>query len=134
MNFLDIRKNVSNQYKFTEDYSRVLSTMTSGQTKFRLTKYTDSDRNTMTSKNSPSILEGYWRTLIYQDGVFSISLTDNLDSPVPSNSLQQEKSNDQKSVLDFAEKLKQLKSLLDQGIITKEEYETEKKKILGAKN
>jgi hypothetical protein len=87
----------------------------------------------MASKNLPIVLEGYCRSLSYSDGVFNIYLTDEVDSALPNNSFQQEQTKEQRSVLDFAEKLKQLKSLLDQGIITKEEYETEKKKVLSGK-
>ena len=88
----------------------------------------------MTSKNTLNEFEGYCRSLVYRDDTFYIILTDKLETPLPSNSVQQKEVNSQKSVLDFAEKLKELKSLLDQGIITKEEYESEKKKVLNNKN
>ena len=132
--FNDIKNNADNNYKYMEIYSLKVSTLTTEQTNFVITKYTNTDKNTLTSKNTLTDFDGYCRSLVYKDGTFYIVLTDKLETPLPTNSVQEKQVNSQKSVLEYAEKLKELKSLLDQGIITKEEYESEKKKVLNNKN
>lgn len=132
--FNDIKNNADNNYKYMELFSLKVSTLTTDQTNFIITKYTNTDKNTMTSKNTLTDFEGYCRSLVYKDNTFYIVLTDKLETPLPTNSVQEKAADSKKSVLEYAEKLKELKSLLDQGIITKEEYESEKKKVLANKN
>lgn len=133
--FEDVKTNKANNYKYAEEYSAELFGIESDANyvkKFAIVKYTDSDKNVMTSKKTTIMVEGYFRSLQYNNGLFTIVLTDKIDSPLPKTSAQ---ATEQKGggVLENAEKLKQLKSLLDSGAITKQEYDEEKRKILNGK-
>lgn len=132
LTFLDIDKNANGIYKYIEKYSTVTNQSIAGQgTKFVISMYTSSDKNVLTSKGKKLLVNGYCRNLAYKDGVFEIDLTEKLDSPMPMNSLQAKATESNRSVVDSHEQLKKLKELLDMGAITKEEFDKEKKKILG---
>lgn len=133
LTFLDIDKNSNGTYQFVEKYSMVTNQNLAGTatTKFVISMFTSADRNVLTSKGKKMIVDGFCRNLVYKDGVFEIDLTEKLDSPMPVNSLQAKVSESNTSVVDKHEQLKKLKELLDMGAITKEEFEKEKKKILG---
>ncbi|WP_430813990.1 SHOCT domain-containing protein [Carboxylicivirga sp. RSCT41] len=107
-----------------KQYKETLVYVVEGQSKnfsfdnsnFFVTKYTDSDANIFTSKGSLVEVKGVCKQLINKDNVFYIVLEDKgvaIDKP---NSV--------------ADELLKLKDLLDQGIITQEEFDTQKKKIL----
>ncbi|WP_321514948.1 SHOCT domain-containing protein [Marinifilum fragile] len=83
---------------------------------FFITKYTDSDANVFTSKGSQVEVTGVCKELINKGNVFYIVLEDRGVVDNKSNSI--------------ADELIKLKGLLDQGIITEEEFDTQKRKIL----
>ena len=140
VNFADIEKNSnsSQDYKYKETYTHATSSLSIGSvdissTNFYIVKYTNKDTNVLSQKGDNVDLTGYCRTLFYTGGNFFITLTEDVDTKIPSNTLQanKEKSDKkEKSVLEVAGKLKELKELLDLGAITEEEYENEKSKLL----
>nr|WP_319400892.1 SHOCT domain-containing protein [uncultured Carboxylicivirga sp.] len=83
---------------------------------FFITKYTDSDSNVFTSQGSLVEVNGVCKELIHMGSSFYIVIEDKSVKADQSNSV--------------ADELLKLKGLLDQGIITQEEFETQKKKIL----
>jgi hypothetical protein len=139
-NFVDIEKNSnSNQdYKYKETYSYATSSLSLGSvdlstTNLYIVKYTNKDNNVLTQKGDNVELNGYCRTLFYKAGIFYVTLTEDLETKVPVNTLQaskEETKKEEKSILEVAGKLKELKELLDLGAITEEEYNTEKDKLL----
>lgn len=54
------------------------------------------------------------------------------DAPAPANRLVQPKSTQTQTIGTKADKLRELKSLLDEELITQEEYNTERGKIMNA--
>lgn len=134
ISFDDVKTNKANNYKYAEEYSAELLGIESDANyvkKFAILKYTDSDRNVMTSKKTTIVTDGFIRSLHYNNGLFTVTLTERIDSPLPKTAAQ---TTEQKGgrVLENAEKLKQLKSLLDAGVINKADYEAEKKKLLNS--
>lgn len=127
------------QTKYTEYYTfgyerDVLSEQVVLNGKFFITKYTDSEENLLTSKGDFIEVEGYCRDLNYSNGIFSINLTDNLlaknaVSTIKDSSKQRNLVDDDKN-FSKADEILKFKKLLDEGIISKEEFEKEKKKIL----
>lgn len=84
--------------------------------KFFITKYTNSDANIFTSKGALVEVNGVCKELIHESGAFFIVLEDEAGKQVKSSSV--------------ADELLKLKDLLDQGIITQDEFNGQKKKIL----
>ena len=58
---------------------------------------------------------------------FRVVLIDNLDDPLPKNTLEIENAEGEKGVLEVADKLKKLKELVDMEAIMDEEFKKEKK-------
>jgi hypothetical protein len=126
----------NNNYSYIEHYSHNPENPLSSNElmgNFYISKYTDSDKNVLTPKNKKLKVEGYCRSLKYHTGNFYITLTNKLEDKLPDSPTAKNASKKKKSVLDVAEDLKKLKELLDLGAITKEEYETEKDKLLNGK-
>lgn len=137
LTFVDIEKNTNsnNDCKYKEIFiystTLTLASIDFERSKFYIVKYTNDDNNVLTQKGDKKELTGYCRTLDYDNGKFYISVTDNLDDILPQESEKIENSNDnQKSILEVADKLKQLKELLDMGVITESEFKAEKEKLL----
>lgn len=134
--FIDLRKNSdpSNGFKYEERF--IATTYNSIEDpelesiKFTIIKYTNSDKLISVKKGTNLQLIGYCRTLEYNDGHFKIILTENIDDVLKIQQLKNESVNKSNNLLENSEKLIKLKELLDKGIITKEEFENEKKKIL----
>ncbi|UXE67171.1 MAG: SHOCT domain-containing protein [Chryseotalea sp. WA131a] len=132
--FIDLKRNKSsdNGLTYEENYvANGYNLMTDpdlSEVKFTITKYTNSDRLVSAKKGSKLPLTGYCRELKFIEGRFYIVLTDNLDDKITKVT----KTSETTSLLDSSEKLLKLKELLDKGIITKEEFEKEKKKILNS--
>lgn len=135
--FIDLKKNKNNDkgFSYEERYVstgyNVMADPDLSEIKFTIYKYTNSDKLVSAKKGAKLPLTGYCRELNYSDGNFFIVLTDNLDDKIQKKDVTSNKTNDTSNLLDSSEKLIKLKDLLDKGIITKEEFEKEKKKILG---
>ncbi len=135
--FDDVKSNSVDGYKYAEFFSGSLAGTALDPNadvvkRFNIVHYTNSDKNVMSSKGSTVMLSGFIRSLEFADNAFLITVTDKLEDALPKTSA---KATEQKggSVLENAEKLKKLKELYDAQILSKEEYEAEKKKILGGK-
>jgi hypothetical protein len=134
--FVDIEKNnASNGYKYLEKYiyttNLTVFDINLEKSKFFIFKYTNSDATVLAQKGDMKMVNGYIRKLNYDDGIFNVIITENIEDKVPQkNESDKNFDNNTKSILEDAEKLKSLKELLDMEIITQEEFDAEKKKIL----
>lgn len=120
----------SKDYKFKETYVTLNANgiNQSYASIFFLNKYTNNEENTLVKSGTEKKVKGFCRELKKDDtGYYKLIVTDKLDSPTPSNSVQADQN---KNVLENADKLIKLKELFDKGILSKEEYETEKAKLL----
>ena len=90
--------------------------------KFYITKYTNSDKNIFTKKRSKINVKGVCRYLNYDLGSFYVVVTEKGEDEI-SNQPELER----KSV---ADELIKLKELLDAGVITQEEFDAQKEKLL----
>lgn len=77
LTFADLTENKNTAYKFkyTENYNLAIEFVSGAQTRFTIKKYTNSDKNVMTKKGSPVIVEGTCLNLNYNDS-FNIVLVD----------------------------------------------------------
>lgn len=77
LTFVDLteNKNSAFKYKYIENYNLAVEFVSGAQTKFTIKKYTDSDKNVMTKKGSPVIVEGTCLSLNYNNS-FNIILVD----------------------------------------------------------
>jgi hypothetical protein len=133
--FDDVKANAVEGYKYAEHYSADISNTALDPNadvvkRFQIVKYTNSDKNVMSSKGSNLKVSGYFRSLTFSNDQFLITITEALNDPLPKTSAQATESKGG-SALENADKLKKLKELLDAGILTKAEYDAEKKKLLG---
>jgi hypothetical protein len=129
----DIKKtepSESKDYKYRETYVTLNANgiNQSFATTFYLNKYTNNEENVLLKSGTEKNVKGFCRELRNDGtGYYKLIVTDKLDTFSSPNSVQTEQN---KSVLDNADKLIKLKELFDKGILSKEEYETEKAKLL----
>ena len=133
--FDDVKANAVDGYKYAEYYSGNISNTAldpnaDATKRFQIVKYTNSDKNVMSSKGSNLTVSGYFRSLTFSNDQFLITITDELTDPLPKTSAQAT-STKGGSALENADKLMKLKEMLDKGVLSKTEYEAEKKKLLG---
>lgn len=126
LTFVDITENTSaqnNDYKYKESYVY----QTGGiefdflNAKFYITKYTNSDENIFTKKRSKINVKGVCRYLNYDLGSFYVVITEKGEE------VSSQPEPERKSV---ADELIKLKGLLDAGVITQEEFDAQKEKLL----
>jgi hypothetical protein len=133
--FVDLKRNTSlnNGFKYEERYVasgyNMLNDPDLSEVKFTIYKYSNSDRLVGAKKGAKINLIGYCRELKYSGGSFFVTLTDNINDKI-TTLVNETKVNESSNLLDSSEKLLKLKELLDKGVITKEEFEKEKQKIL----
>ncbi|MBP6390246.1 MAG: SHOCT domain-containing protein [Flavobacteriales bacterium] len=132
--FDDVKQNTAEGYKYAEYYSgditnTALDPNADAVKRFQIVKYTNSDKNVMSSKGSAQMVTGYIRSLEFESNSFLITVTETLQDPLPKTSAHATQQQGG-GVLENADKLKKLKELYDAQILSKEEYEAEKKKIL----
>lgn len=134
--FIDLKKNrdVANGFAYEERHaSRTYNVLTDPfltGIKFTIFKYTNNDKLVSAKKGTQLQLVGYCRKLEYNNGQFFIILTDNLSDKMSSSNSASTQSEKTTTLLDSSDKLLKLKELLDKGVITKDEFDKEKKKIL----
>lgn len=77
LTFVDLAENKNPAYKskYVENYNLAVEFISGAQTKFTIKKYTNSDKNVMTKKGSPVIVEGTCLSLSYNNA-FNIALVD----------------------------------------------------------
>lgn len=80
LGFEDIKESPNSQYKtkYAENYGVYLSMISSKDTRFYVTRYTNSDRNVLATKNLSVTVEGHCRELLFTNNTFYIILTDGL--------------------------------------------------------
>jgi len=138
MVFKDIEKNdLNTEYKYKETYSHIIENpLVEDESKenFHVIRFTNRDENVLSKKGEKLLLKGYCRSLIYEDGLFKVIVTESLEDNVPSltkgTTLEKQNSKTSNSILEVADQLKKLKELLDLGAITEEEYQNEKSKLI----
>jgi hypothetical protein len=145
LTFTDLKENKSEQYKYIETYfyapnNSVMGSISSlFDTRFSINKYTNSDKNVFTAKGTTSDVTGYCQRLIYNraKNIFYILITDEATSDltninISDNEKESKEDNNppKASLADKADELIKIKTLLDQGIITQEEYDKERQKIM----
>ncbi len=126
LTFVDITENKSAQnkdFKYKESYVFQTGGLEFDflNAKFYITKYTNSDENIFTKKRSKINVKGVCRYLNYDLGSFYVVVTEKGEET--SNQPEEER----KSV---ADELIKLKGLLDAGVITQEEFDAQKEKLL----
>lgn len=122
LTFLNIDENKDNtDFAYKESYvyttGSLSNTFDLAETKFVITKYCNSDENTFASKGSKKSVKGTCKSLQYTGGVFYIVMADETTSP-------------NVKTVSIADELIKLKSLLDAGVITADEFNTQKDKLL----
>ena len=141
LTFTDLKKNNDGQYSYTETYTysptkNSMNTLSDVFSAFFVNKYTNSDKNVFATKNSVLNVTGYCQQLKFVANIFYILITDEATADLTNVSIGQsdmentQKNTDTPSIINKADELIKLKSLLDNNIITQEEYEIEKTKIL----
>jgi hypothetical protein len=145
LTFADLKENKSEQYKYVETYfyapnNSVMNSMTKLlEAKFSITKYTNNDKNVFTAKGTILDITGYCQRLIFNNinNVFYILITDEATSDLTNINIsdnetksKEDNNSSKASLADKADELVKIKILLDQGIITQEEYDKEKQKII----
>jgi len=137
LTFLNAASNNDPNYKYNEYYALTSdSLMNDGVmigNKFNVLKLVTTDANAFTQKGAKKNVTGYVRALSYMNGIFYIIITENPDGEIKSYIAGENKPADKPSITSKADELLKLKELLDKGILTKDEYEAEKKKILDSK-
>lgn len=136
MKFVDIERATGNSnYGYREFYRFYGKMYEQAEASFMVIKYTNDRSNISMVKEYAAVVRGFCRKMDYDDPShqFRVVLTENLDDPLPKNTLEYEYAKEgkkDKSFFEVADKLKKLKELLDMGAITNEEFEKEKKKLL----
>ncbi|MBK7940275.1 MAG: SHOCT domain-containing protein [Flavobacteriales bacterium] len=134
--FDDVKANTVEGYKYTEHYSGDISNTAldpnADVTKALPDRQVHELGQERREQQGPEayLVSGYFRSLTFSNDQFLITITDALNDPLPKTSAQATESKGG-SALENADKLKKLKELLDAGILTKAEYDAEKKKLLG---
>ncbi len=139
--FVDMKIDNVENYKYSETYVFATnSALTSGGLEdnfFFIVKNTNSENNIFAQKGATITVQGYCQLLTLEGKKFFVQLTDDPDTKISFKNNQNAVSNsnttntnNNSSLTSKADELIKLKELLDKGIITKEEYDEEKKKIL----
>jgi hypothetical protein len=133
--FSQIKTSPFQNYKYAETFAfRVASIGAVESQNATVVKITNDDRNVSSAVGSVVDIHGFCRSYSFKDRKLALLLSDRLDSlnnTVPPDETKKIPSDAKSNGL---EELKKLKELLDQGVITKSEFDAEKKKILDKRN
>ncbi|HTH55724.1 MAG TPA: SHOCT domain-containing protein, partial [Cyclobacteriaceae bacterium] len=132
----EVKNSQYQNYKYSEIFYGTVSNIGHDDSKLVVVKLTDSDKNATSAKGSSVEFEGFCRAYKFKPGEIGFVLSDRLDSlllKLQATGLAVKQPNGEKKSSDLDE-LKKLKELLDQGVITKSEFDAEKKKILDRRN